>query len=345
MLHGFPAIVGSMIDRGPARQALLQSADWGVASAAFLAGDASDRTYYRLTRGAETAVLMDAPPGKGDDPATFLAVAAHLNAVGPSAPPLVAQNLAQGFLLLEDFGDAVYARVLGAAPDREAELYAVAIDALVQLQAAPPMSALPALSPQEWADAAALIFRHYAAAGTDESHVDRAFVDCLATLIAAVDNRKPVMILRDFHAENLIWLPQRKGAARAGLLDFQLAQMGHSVYDVISLLQDARRDVRPETVLMMQRRFRDAVGMTEADFSMATAVWGAQRALRILGVFARLAQHAGKTGYLRLMPRVWGHLQASLAHPALAALQQICAPLLPPPTPEVLHMVAQHGKG
>lgn len=333
-----------MTDRESARQALLQRAGWGGASAAFLAGDASDRTYDRLTRGAQTAVLMDAPPGKGDDPAAFLAVAAHLSALGLSAPQPIAQDMAQGFLLLEDFGSAVYARLLDTEPDREAALYAVAIDALVCLQSASPMPGLPALSPLEWAGAAALILRHYAAVKTDRPPDDQTFVDCLSALIAQVDHGNPVMILRDFHAENLIWLSDRRGVAKAGLLDFQLAQMGHPVYDVISLLQDARRDVGAQTVLMMQRRFCGAMGMTTADFSMAAAVWGAQRALRIMGVFARLAQNAGKTAYLRLMPRVWGHLQASLAHPVLADLQQICAPLLPPPTPGFLQKVAQHGK-
>ena len=328
--------------RPAARHELLIDAGWGAATAAFLAGDASDRTYDRLTRGSDTAVLMDAPPGKGDDPATFLAVAAHLNAVGLSAPKVIAQDLLHGFLLLEDFGNDVYARVLARDPERENDLYAAAIDALVALQSTAPMPGLPALSPMEWAQAAALIFPHYVAAMTGERPDDSAFVDCLSVLIASADTGKPVMILRDFHAENLIWLPDRTGAARAGLLDFQLAQMGHPVYDVVSLLQDARRDVRPQTVQMMQHRFCEAVGMTAVDYGKATAVWGAQRALRIMGVFARLAQHAGKQSYLPLMPRVWGHLQASLAHPAMAALQQICAPLLPPPTPEMLRKVGQY---
>jgi aminoglycoside/choline kinase family phosphotransferase len=139
------------------------------------------------------------------------------------------------------------------------------------------------------------------------------------------------MILRDFHAENLIWLPDRHGAARAGLLDFQLAQMGHPVYDLVSLVQDARRDVAPATRQALIRQFCDGAGLTQADCDRALAIWGAQRALRILGVFARLAGVQGKTGYLSLLPRVWGHLQHNLLHPDLAALRRLVDAHLPAP--------------
>jgi N-acetylmuramate 1-kinase len=155
---------------------------------------------------------------------------------------------------------------------------------------------------------------------------------------AWADHRR-VLILRDFHAENLLWLPERVGLARVGLLDFQLGQLGQPGYDLVSLLQDARRDVSGETETAMIRRFAEARGAGPDDFAAEYAVLGAQRALRILGVFVRLALVAGKTGYLRLIPRVWGQLQRNLAHPALADLQQVCKAVLPPPTPERLKKI------
>ena len=161
----------------------------------------------------------------------------------------------------------------------------------------------------------------------------------LATVLARHADGPRVLILRDYHAENLLWLPARQGIARAGLLDFQLGQMGQPGYDLVSLLQDARRDVAPATVAAMTARFAAATGAQGFDASLA--VLGAQRALRILGVFARLALVAGKPAYLPLMPRVWGQVQANLCHPALRDVATLCARLLPPPTAPVLERIAR----
>ncbi|MGL5009295.1 MAG: aminoglycoside phosphotransferase family protein [Paracoccaceae bacterium] len=324
-----------MADRVAARQALLRAAGWGDATAGFLAGDASDRRYERLTGPGGTAVLMDAPPGKGDDPADFVAVSKHLLGLSLSAPRVIGADLGAGFLLLEDFGDDVYARVLAIRTGEEAALYAVAVEALVVLQGQPVMAGLPDLSAREWAGAAGLVCDQYCAVATGAVPEAASLVECLAGLLDDLADEPKVMILRDFHAENLIWLPGRKGAARAGLLDFQLAQMGHRVYDLVSLLQDARRDVGPETARQMGDLFCARTGMARERFDLAMAVWGAQRALRILGVFARLARVQGKMGYLALMPRVGGHLQGNLRHPALGALRQVCDDVLVAPSPDV----------
>ena len=145
------------------------------------------------------------------------------------------------------------------------------------------------------------------------------------------------MILRDYHAENLLWLPDRKGLARVGLLDFQLAQMGQPGYDLVSLLQDARRDVPEMQEAAMISRFAALSGMS--GFEESYAVLGAQRALRILGVFSRLCLVAGKAQYVALIPRVWRQLWRNLAHPALAPLAEICTTLLPEPTLETLERI------
>lgn len=329
-----------MTDRKHLSQQFLDQAGWGDAERRFLAGDASDRSYDRLRRGSETAVLMDAPPGKGDDPASFLAIAGHLLGLGLSAPRCLAQDLTHGFLLLEDLGDGLFARLIEADPSREPELYSAATDVLVTLQQATAPSGVQDLTAADWAEAACMVLDWYRFAITGERADPKAFLACLTELLQRHADGPRVLILRDYHAENLLWLPDRTGAARVGLLDFQLAQMGQPGYDLVSLLQDARRDVSAETEAAMIRHFREMTGMGP-EFSESYAVLGAQRALRILGIFARLCLSGGKPGYLPLMPRVWGQLQRNLSHPTLLPLRRICETLLPPPSPENLTRIGE----
>lgn len=334
-----------MTDRLALSQVFLESAGWGAALRRPLAGDASDRRYDRLTSGGKSAVLMDAPPGKGDDPAVFVSIAAYLRGLGLSAPAVLAQDLTAGFLLLEDLGDRLFAREVAHDRNLEAPLYAAATDILVRLQAAQPAPDLPNLTATDWAEAAGFALHWYRFAITGDHANPSDFIATLAGLIDAHANGKRVMILRDYHAENLLWLPGRIGLARVGLLDFQLAQLGQPGYDLVSLLQDARRDVAVGLETQMRHAMIHATGADAAAFHRAYAVLGAQRALRILGVFARLCLVGGKPHYLALMPRVWGQLQRNLAHPALAPMARICANLLPEPTPENLTRIGnQCGK-
>jgi aminoglycoside/choline kinase family phosphotransferase len=282
---------------------------------------------------------MDSPPGGADDPAAFVAMAWHLRQLGLSAPEVLAQDLEHGFLLLEDLGDDLFARLLQAEPGREPALYAAATDCLLHLQASPPPAGLPDLSAAEWAAAAGFALDWYAFAATGERPDPEPFLDRMTRAMVAWADGPRVLILRDFHAENLLWLPDRDGLARVGLLDFQLGQLGQPGYDLVSLLQDARRDVAPETEAAMIARFAAAQGVVSDDFAAHYAVLGAQRALRIIGVFARLCLKGGKPGYLPLLPRVWGQLQRNLAHPVLADLRRVCDAVLPPPTPEILQRI------
>ena len=328
-----------MTDRHTLSSAFVAHAGWGAATRRFLAGDASDRRYDRLSGPQGTAVLMDAPPGKGDDTATFAAIARHLAAIGLSPPALLAEDHAQGFLLIEDLGDGLFARLIADDPGLEPPLYAAATDVLVHLHRHPAPPGLPDLSAREWAEAAAFAVDWYAFAATGTAPDRAAFVTTLADLLSRHADGPRVMILRDYHAENLLWLPERQGVAKVGLLDFQLAQMGQPGYDLVSLLQDARRDVDPATEVAMIARFCSATGATPDRFAAAYAMLGAQRALRILGIFARLSLKAGKPGYLPLLPRVWGQLWRNLAHPALVPLAAICHDLLPEPTPDTLERI------
>jgi len=328
-----------MTDRAALSQAFLSAHGWGDADRRFLAGDASDRSYDRLTRGSKTAVLMDAPPGRGDDPARFVAIAAHLNGIGLSPPAIYAQDLVRGFLLIEDLGDQLFARVLTVDPQREAPLYRAATDVLVHVQRFPAPAGLPDLSAQDWATAAGFALDWYAFAATGQRPDATAFVATLTAALLAHADGPRVMILRDYHAENLLHLPGRHGVAAVGLLDFQLGQMGQPGYDLVSLVQDARRDVSPEVAAAMIAHFAAQTGRDLAAFQTSCAVLGAQRALRIMGMFARLCLVDGKPGYLRLMPRVWQQLQTNLAHPALSDLRDLCDTLLPAPTEAVLQTI------
>ncbi|SDE38654.1 hypothetical protein SAMN04488105_103144 [Salipiger thiooxidans] len=313
-------------------ETFLKSAGWDGAEAHPLAGDASSRRYTRLRRGEEHAILMQDPDG---DTALFARLSRHLLSLGLSAPRILAE--APGLLLLEDLGDGLIARL---ATDAEAEkrLYLAATDALVILHRHAPPRGLPLADPPRLAAMTDLAFTCYAtnadhapAPGTAE-RCARAFETALTNHAADTD----VMILRDYHAENILWLPEREGAARAGLLDFQDALSGHRAYDLVSLIEDARRDVSNDTAEAVIRHYLGATGLPDAPFRTALAVLGAQRNLRILGVFARLAATRGKPGYIDLVPRVWDHLQHDLRHPALAEVTAILHEALPAPTPDIL---------
>jgi N-acetylmuramate 1-kinase len=328
-----------MADRARDLVAFVARLGWGNANRHHLAGDASDRRYERLRLGAATAVLMDNPPGGTDDPAAFAAMARHLRSLGLSAPAILAEDLERGFILLEDLGDDLFARLLQTDPSRETELYASAVDALVHLQSALAPAGLPNLSASDWAGAACFSPDWYTFAATGSKPDAGPFLAALTDALIDHADRPRVLILRDFHAENLLWLPGRAGLARVGLLDFQLGQLGQQGYDLVSLLQDARRDVAPATEAAMVARFIAATGSDPTAFAAHYAILGAQRALRILGVFSRLCLVAGKPQYVRLIPRVWDQLQRNLAHPALAPLRRICDTLLPAPTPDLLHKI------
>ena len=322
-------------DRRALSDAFVEDAGWAQALRRPLAGDASDRRYERLSRGAETAVLMDAPPGKGDDPADFIRIAEHLASLGLSPPRILARDLENGFLLLEDLGDRLVARE-STDSGQERALYRLAVDVLVTVQASPAPPGLSDLTVEEWADAACFAPDWYRFAAIGNPGDRLAFRAELAKVLAAHADGPRVLILRDYHAENLLWLPARKGVAAMGLLDFQLGQMGQPGYDLVSLLQDARRDVPAVLERDMIRHFVAAKGLDAQAFAMGYAVLGVQRALRIMGIFARLCLKAGKPGYLHLLPRVWGQLQRNLAHPALEELRRICDTLLPEPTPDII---------
>ena len=221
----------------------------------------------------------------------------------------------------------------------ENSLYSCATDVLIALHETPPTIRLAPYSVPVMTDLAALAYEWYQGASqTPEATADRgAFTREMAAALSEHAPDQDVLIQRDYHSENLLWLPDRAGPARVGLLDFQDAMLGHRAYDLVSLLQDARRDVPPAIETEMLARYITATGQNRAAFEAAYHVLGAQRNLRILGVFARLCLRDGKAHYVDLIPRVWGLLQRDLAHPALAGLAAIISDTLPLPVPALLN--------
>ncbi|TMV07220.1 aminoglycoside phosphotransferase [Ruegeria sediminis] len=328
-----------MTNRTVLAEALIAQTPWANATRAPLAGDASNRRYERLTDPdtGRTAVLMDAPPDKGEDVRPFVKIANHLREVGLSAPEIYAEDTEYGFLLLEDLGDDLFARVLDRQPDLERTLYEAATDVLIELHQAP-VPSLDSYGPALMTELAALAFTKYAdgITGTPDADAKERFESRFEDVLQRETQGAKVLIQRDYHAENLIWLPEREGVRRVGLLDFQCAMLGHPAYDLVSLLQDVRRVVPVGIEMTMVNRYIEGRGIDDHDFRTAYAVLGAQRNLRILGVFARLATDYGKPRYVDLIPVTWDHLMRDLEHPALAAVAGLLRDALPPPTPENL---------
>ncbi|KIC27834.1 aminoglycoside phosphotransferase family protein [Leisingera sp. ANG-M6] len=327
-----------MSDRNTLCESFLSQTPYANWQRGPLAGDASNRRYERLTSAeGQTVVLMDAPPEKGEDIRPFIRIADYLRAQGLSAPEILAQDSENGFLLLEDLGDDLYARIIEREPVLERELYEAATDALVALHQAP-MPELESYGPRLMAEMAGLAFSKYRAGilGEGDADLQARFENQFEDILRETVKGDPVLVQRDYHAENLLWLPDRDGVARVGLLDFQDARAGHPAYDLVSLLQDARRDVPAGIEMQMISRYITAAGADESGFRTAYTVLGVQRNLRILGVFARLSLDYGKPHYVDLIPRVWDHFFRGLDHSALAPVARLLRDSLPAPTPENL---------
>jgi aminoglycoside/choline kinase family phosphotransferase len=289
-----------------------------------LAGDASFRRYYRVCRGRERAVLMDAPPPH-EDIRPFVTVARLLCRLGYSAPAIRAIDRAAGLLLLEDLGDETYTRLLAGGAD-EAALYTLAIDLLIDLHRrfdpAADGAALPPYDDRRLLDEAALLVDWYMPAvfgEPPENGLRQEYLGLWRALFPIARAAPDTLVLRDFHVDNLMRLAGRAGVAACGLLDFQDAVIGPVSYDVVSLLEDARRDIPAALRARMLARYRDAFPALDwTAFEASYAVLGAQRSAKIVGIFTRLCRRDGKPQYLPHIPRVWRWLEGDLEHTALA---------------------------
>ncbi len=325
-----------MSERDKLRADFVARAGWADARESLLAGDASFRKYFRLQRGGKTAVVMDSPAAH-EPVEPFVRIGRHLRTLGLSAPEIFAEDLSNGFLLLEDLGDDTFARVLEAGGD-EVALYKLATDVLVALHRAPDHGLLPRLDAylgEALIEAALLLPQWYLpeahgkkVPGEEEFESYRAaWRACLAHLPPGGDT----LLLRDYHKDNLLWLPDRPGVKACGLLDFQDALRGHPSYDLVSLIEDARRDVSPEAYAQCLARYVDVTGLDAKDFHTGFALMAAQRHARVIGLFVRLWRRDGKPFYLPHLPRVWRLFERALKHDALTPLRKWVDRLLPPP--------------
>ena len=316
-------------EREGQRRAFAARAGWGDAARRPLAGDASARRYERLTRGDTTAILMDDPP-PGHAIGPFVRIARLLRGMGYSAPEIFDSDEVLGFALLEDLGDDTFSALL-AGPDAsslERTLYDAATDVLINLHRRPVPPDLPGYDPA-WLMSDASLFLETAIGDTAKSAMAAEFETAWRGPLEEAAQGPAVLCLRDFHAGNLMWLPARgdggcgtSGVGRVGLLDFQDARAGSAAYDLVSLLQDARRDLGAGLEAAMVARYLNASpNLDKAAFRAAYAILGAQRAVRIIGVFHRLAKRDSKPAYLAHLPRLWRHLDADLVHPSLAPVR------------------------
>ncbi len=320
-LHSCPALGADHRDAAIAE--FLAASGWSGIAPVSLAGDASFRRYYRLVDGARRVVLMDAPPPI-EDVRPYVAVAAILRRFGLSAPQIHAEDRARGFLLIEDFGDDVYTRLLAAGAD-ETALYALAIDTLIALHrsvAARGCPHLPSYDAVRLLAEAALFVDWYVPSALGRALPPAAREDYLARwgdILPLAEVAEPTLVLRDYHVDNLMVLPGRPGVAGCGLLDFQDAVLGQPGYDLVSLLKDARRDVGSALRTAMTERYLAAFPRLDpTSFLRSGAILAVQRNCKILGIFTRLWRRDGKPAYLAHIARVWRLIEADVREePAL----------------------------
>jgi N-acetylmuramate 1-kinase len=316
----------SSLQRDHAMAAFLDRAGWGRANRSLLAGDASFRKYHRIDLDGRRAVLMDAPPPM-ENVRPFVAIARHLLRLGLSAPKIFAEDVDQGFLLLEDLGDDTYTRKLANGAD-ESGLYALAVDLLIELHRRFDVAQAPDVPRFDTTRALRevnLLLDWYwpAVMGEPANAAQRdSYVAAWQKAWPALWSAPDTIALFDFHVDNLMIVPGRRGVAACGLLDFQDAVLAPAAFDLVSLLEDVRRDVPPTLVAAMRARYAAAFPKLDRDaFDRSYAAIGAQRNTRIVGVFTRLLKRDGKPRYLQFMPRVWKLLEGDLAHPALAPVR------------------------
>jgi len=302
-------------------RAFLQSAGWDV-TAESLTGDASMRKYFRLRRQGQTAILMDATRALASV-APFVRIDEHLLRLGFSAPVILARQEARGLLLLEDFGDATFARLLdeGAEPG---ELFALGTDALIALHKHPQAVAegLRAYHPEKMLEDIELFLDWCTPSIAEAGRT--AFKTVWRDVLPVAHQVPASLLLRDYHVANLMFLPRRAGVKQAGLLDFQDAYQGPITYDLVSLLEDARRDVPEDLHTNMVARYLAQFPVLNREvFDTSMAILAALRHTRVLAVFERLSRHEGKHDYKQLhSPRVERLLQKALRHPRLAGVKQ-----------------------
>jgi aminoglycoside/choline kinase family phosphotransferase len=323
--HPDVKVAGTASQRETEIAAFLAAHGWDKARRRRIAGDASFRKYDRLQDTRGTVVLMDAPPPH-EDVRPWMSIARHLHGLGFSAPGIIAADARAGLLLIEDLGDDTYTRLLARGANEE-ELYTLAIDALIGLHKLPmavPPGVIPYGTPRLLEEVNRLHMWYLPLVGAPPlNDAARAEYEAIWQELLPLAWKAPTsLVLFDYHVDNLLGLFDRPGIKACGLLDFQDAVAGPVTYDLMSLLEDARRDIDPALVASMKQRYLAAFPEIDvADFNLSWAVMAAQRHTRVLGTFARLKVRDNKPHYLVHIPRLWRYMDRCLVHPRLAPLK------------------------
>lgn len=309
-----------MSDSNSLKHQFIQQQGWADGSVAFLAGDASNRTYDRLTKPDGTrSVLMDAY-GENEDVRPFIAIDRLLEKLGCSAPAILGEDLENRFLLLEDLGDKTFTTCLKEGMDAY-PLYESAIEALIHIHQNFDVTLAPSLPTydlEEMLQKCSLLLEYYYPCihGKEPSPAIRdSFLNAWRSSLKILETCPKTLILRDYHVDNLVWLEDRAGPQKCGLLDFQDAALGPIAYDLVSLLEDVRQDVDPTLTKSLLKKYLDHFPHLEEDSFMAqyyTA--GAQRITRIMGVFCRILLKTKRDHYIQFLPRAWKWLANDLKH-------------------------------
>ena len=305
-----------------------------------ITSDASNRKYLRLTKGNKTVILMDSNPKKNEPLNNFIYFTNFLRKHHFSAPKIYDSDIPNGLLLLEDLGARNFADILKVKPKVETNIYKEAVNQLIMIQSKEtPKQAKPYST--EILIEEALLFTEWYLGETNSSRLSTQFTSLLRPLLKKIDQTKPTLVLRDFHAENLIWMNSRKNFKRVGLLDYQDALIGHPAYDMASLLKDARRDVSIEVRDIMTNHYLEKTKHNKDLFLRDYSILSAQRNLKIIGIFSRLSIRDKKKNYVKLIPRVWKNLENDFMHPDLKNLSKFINAVAPYPNVKILKNLSQ----
>ena len=338
----------------------LKKSGWKNFDRTRLKGDASSRRYERVTSQNQNAILMITPQAEnknyeissgktknresmgynslarlaGNKVEAFTCIAKELSIRGFSAPKIFASDLSKGLLLLEDLGDNLFSKFIQNNENQEKKLYSAAVDCLAAIYRST-FSKNLIFENSFWdlevyddvamlAEVDLLLDWYAKDLGHQiDSQNKKIWHSIWKKLFINFEAVAPGLGLRDFHAENIFWLNEREGTGNIGLIDFQDALFVHPAYDLVSLVEDARRDVSPEISEILIDRFCQQSGIKNDErFRSAYAIMGAQRNAKILGIFIRLAKRDKKLQYLDFIPRVKGHLMKNLNSPCCDELKQ-----------------------
>ena len=310
-----------MTEREEHKKKFLTKNDLLFAPAEAITSDASNRKYFRLTKGVKTIILMDSNPETNEPINNFIYFTNFLRAHNFSAPKIYDADIPNGLLLLEDLGKSNFAKILKTKPNIETIVYEEAANQLINMQGKETPKLAKPYSIEILIKESLLFFQWYLGE-KNSSRLSTQFVSLLTPLLQKIKQTKPTLVLRDFHAENLIWIDDRTHFQRVGLLDYQDALIGHPAYDIASLLKDARRDV---TIELHDHILNYYLYMTKQNkdlFMRDYSILSAQRNLKIIGIFTRLSIRDNKKNYLNLIPRVWKNLEDDFTHPELKNLSE-----------------------